>query len=286
MKRISFAAALAALTMVIGTNAFANACENHTSHQERLNAIPAHLLTAVARAESGKYDEATGKVSAWPWTVTSPEGDVKYASKFEAISAVRDLQRKGVHNIDVGCMQINLHHHPNAFRNLNVAFDPAQNVAYAARLLRGHYRQTGDWKMAVAHYHSTTPEHYEPYLAKVEDLLQQAQADAAYVSWVDDTDGLDADRTTWDIAQTWPDAPTTPNRWTGNFNHNHLTWQTWRDWRNWRVWRSRTDTPDRPWHRRWFARYGTPVDSDDPDYRILPIDMGNPWVPVGTNRFN
>jgi len=283
---------MAALTMVIGTNAFANACENHTAHQERAYAIPAHLLTAVARAESGKYDEATGKVSAWPWTVTSPEGDIKYSSKWEAIEAVNDLQRKGVHNIDVGCMQINLHHHPNAFRNLNVAFDPTRNVAYAAHMLSGHYRQTGDWKTAVAHYHSTTPEHNKPYLAKVEDLWQQAQADAAYVSWVDSDGEPTSAQASWDIASATVDTPALPHRWTRFLAPSQQAWldgQNWRNWRNWRVWRTWQawgTAHDRPWVRRWFARYGaSPVD-DAPDYRILPIDPGHPWVPVGTSRFN
>ena len=294
MKRFSLATAVAALTMVIGANAFANACENHTTQQERIHAIPAHLLTAVARAESGKYDEASGKVSAWPWTVTSPEGDVKYASKWEAITAVRDLQRKGIHNIDVGCMQINLHHHPNAFRNLNVAFNPDRNVAYAAQLLKGHYRQTGDWKMAVAHYHSTNPEHYEPYQAKVADLWDQARADAAYVSWVDRNDGGDSVAATdthadtrqagWDIASNWPNTTATP--WTGTHDQTHQTWRDWRNWRVWRTWRTWTNDTNRPWHRRWMAWYDAPASDDDPDYRILPIDPGQPWVPVGTNRFN
>lgn len=280
MKRFSLAAAVTALTMVIGGNAFASACENYTAYQERAQGIPAHLLTAVARAESGKYDEATGKVSAWPWTVTSPDGDIKYATKWEAIDAVHELQRKGVGNIDVGCMQINLHHHPKAFRNLNIAFDPAQNVAYAAQLLTGHFRQTGDWKMAVALYHSSNPEHYKPYQAKVDDLWQQARADSAYVSWVDGGDTADADNARrWDIASTWIDRNPNPYRWTHN---DDRPWWTWRNSRSW------TNDPGRPWLRRWVARYRARHFGDDPVYRILPIDYdpGHPWVPVGTTRFN
>lgn len=88
MKRIILAAAVAISTAGFGGYAVADTCENQTAYQERALGIPAHLLTAIARAESGRYDQATGQVRAWPWTVTSPEGDVKYATKWEAIDAV------------------------------------------------------------------------------------------------------------------------------------------------------------------------------------------------------
>ena len=50
--------------------------------------------------------------------------------------AVRKLQRRGVRNIDVGCMQVNLRYHPKAFKSLGQAFDPRANAAYAAGFLR------------------------------------------------------------------------------------------------------------------------------------------------------
>ena len=147
----------AACMVMVSTQARADKCEDITAYQEWVHGIPTHLLTAIAHAESGQWNEEAGTTTAWPWTVTSPEGDVKHPTKWAAIEAVRDLRKRGVKNIDVGCMQINLKHHPRAFRNLNIAFNPAHNVAYAARFLKKLHRQTGDWRTAVAYYHSRKP---------------------------------------------------------------------------------------------------------------------------------
>jgi hypothetical protein len=63
-----------------------------------------------------------------------------------------------VRSIDIGCMQVNLLHHPQAFASLEAGFDPTKNVAYAVRFLRELHARTGDWNQAVAMYHSATPE--------------------------------------------------------------------------------------------------------------------------------
>jgi phytoene dehydrogenase-like protein len=70
-------------------------------------------------------------------------------------------------SIDVGCMQVNLMHHPDAFANLDLAFDPQVNAAYAARFLKELFAQTGDWTKAAALYHSATPELGAEYQRKV-----------------------------------------------------------------------------------------------------------------------
>ena len=174
---------IAATILVFATpQAHANKCGDITAYQERVHGIPTHLLTAISHAESGRAAPGTGEIQAWPWTVTSSEGDVKHPTKRAAIQAVHDFQARGIENIDVGCMQINLKYHPRAFRNLNQAFNPAYNVAYAARFLKKLHRQTGDWRTAVAYYHSRNPEHYEPYQAKVEELWQQAREAAQLIT--------------------------------------------------------------------------------------------------------
>ena len=79
-------------------------------------------------------------------------------TKAQAVAAVRALQARGVRSIDVGCMQINLMHHPNAFQSLEDAFDPQKNATYAARFLNQLFDQTRDWSKAAGMYHSATPE--------------------------------------------------------------------------------------------------------------------------------
>ena len=136
-------------------------------------AIPDHLLTAIARAESGRRDEATGAMHPWPWTINAEGQGFFYETKAEAVAAVRAMQAKGMRSIDVGCMQVNLMHHPDAFPSLEQAFDPPANAAYAARFLRQLFGQAGDWTKAVGLYHSSTPELSEPYAKKVMALLAE-----------------------------------------------------------------------------------------------------------------
>ena len=62
---------------------------------------------------------------------------------------------KGIRNIDVGCMQVNLKYHPKAFANLEQAFNPHVNAAYAANFLQRLRVSTLSWAQAVRHYHSS-----------------------------------------------------------------------------------------------------------------------------------
>jgi hypothetical protein len=143
------------------------ACAMETSRQEKLQAIPDRLLHAISLVESGRWDGERKANLAWPWTVMA-EGEGRFLpSKQAAIAEVRKLRAKGVRNIDVGCMQINLLAHPDAFATLDEAFDPGSNVAYAAHFLSELHDQTGSWPQAGAFYHSQTPELAAPYKAKL-----------------------------------------------------------------------------------------------------------------------
>ena len=64
-------------------------------------------------------------------------------------------------------MQVNLLHHPAAFASLDEAFDPAANARYAARFLSALFRQTGDWSLATANYHSANADRGEDYQRRV-----------------------------------------------------------------------------------------------------------------------
>ena len=72
----------------------------------------------------------------------------------EAVEAVKELQRRGTRNIDVGCMQINLLYHSDAFDSIESAFEPSINVAYGAKYLSALHNETGSWFTAVRRYHS------------------------------------------------------------------------------------------------------------------------------------
>lgn len=141
-------------------------CRAAIAAAERQWRIPDRLMAAVGVVESGKRD-ASSAVSPWPWTINAEGAGQWFNSKAEAVAAVRTLQARGVRSIDVGCMQVNLMHHPDAFGSLEQAFDPAANAAYAGRFLTQLRDKTGTWPDAVAGYHSLNPELGLPYQRQV-----------------------------------------------------------------------------------------------------------------------
>ncbi len=149
-------------------------CRQAIAMVERSTGMPAFLMSAIARVESGRPD-GQGGVHPWPWTINVEGAGYTYDSKAEAIAAVRAFQAKGARSIDVGCMQVNLMYHPRAFASLDEGFDPAANAAYAARYLRDLYAQTKDWVKATALYHSATPELGEAYRRRVFAVLPDEQ---------------------------------------------------------------------------------------------------------------
>ncbi|MFA7430008.1 MAG: hypothetical protein WCZ23_07615, partial [Rhodospirillaceae bacterium] len=110
-------------------------CRAQTERQGRLAGMPAHMLTALSHVESGRWDSGRQEKVAWPWTINAAGEGKIFPNKAEAVAEVRRLQAKGVRSIDVGCMQINLFYHGKAFPDLDTAFDPASNVAYAIEFL-------------------------------------------------------------------------------------------------------------------------------------------------------
>ena len=142
-------------------------CRAAVGAAERGSGIPPHLLAAIGRVESGRRDPVTGAYHPWPWTANAEGEGFFYDTKAQAVAAVRAMQARGIRSIDVGCMQVNLMHHPDAFPNLEAAFEPLVNAAYAARFLKELFAQSGDWNKAAALYHSATPELGADYQRKV-----------------------------------------------------------------------------------------------------------------------
>ena len=143
-------------------------CERATARWERISDVPPKLLHAISLAESGRWSKQQRELRAWPWTVTSGGPGTYFATKAEALAEVQRLQDKGVENIDVGCMQVNLHYHGQNFNSAAEAIDPDINVAYAAKFLTRLRQGADSWAEAAGYYHSMTPERTEYYRGKVE----------------------------------------------------------------------------------------------------------------------
>ncbi len=154
------------LTVSASGKAFAGAgeaCRDQAAIAEHSVGIPDGLLLAIGKRESGRVDPDSGNILPWPWAVNRDGESHIFESQAEAVTYVAAAQREGSRSIDVGCFQINLQSHPDAFPSLDEAFDPAANAAYAARFLGKLHDQEGNWETAVARYHSSTPWFGEPY---------------------------------------------------------------------------------------------------------------------------
>lgn len=154
-------------------------CAAAIDRQEARHKIPNKLLQAISMVESGRWDPQTRSKTAWPWTVTANGKGRFFPTKRAAIAHVMKLKGQGISVIDVGCMQVNLHYHPDAFKSLSAAFDPKRNADYAAKFLTKLKREHKFWRKAVQHYHSATPSKRVPYQNKVYAAWQDTKRQAS-----------------------------------------------------------------------------------------------------------
>jgi hypothetical protein len=145
----------------------AAACSSAGHAAEQASALPANLLVSIGMVESGRANPLTGVVAPWPWTVNVDGSGQYFSNKADAEAFVRLAESSGAQDVDVGCFQISLQSHPNAFGSLDQAFDPVANANYAAAFLTQLKSQSGSWNEAIADYHSATPDLGLPYQRRV-----------------------------------------------------------------------------------------------------------------------
>lgn len=131
------------------------------------------LLAAIAKAESGRPIPPRKGLQPWPWAINADGGAYYFDSKAAAVAWTELALQRGVQQIDVGCMQVNLQSHPGAFADIEQAFDPAANADYAARFLNALEADAGgNWYDAVGHYHSRTPALAADYRERVAAIAE------------------------------------------------------------------------------------------------------------------
>lgn len=147
-----------------------DACARAIAAADQNSGLPPGLLGAIARVETGRRTP-TGGIQPWPWSFNAA-GEGRYmASRTEAVAEVQARLAAGTRSIDIGCMQINLLHHPDAFSSVDAGFDPETNVRYAVRYLKSLFARSGDWATATGQYHSSTPERATIYHLRVTAAL-------------------------------------------------------------------------------------------------------------------
>jgi soluble lytic murein transglycosylase-like protein len=143
-------------------------CQAAANDASRRAGLPAGLLAAIGLVESGRAERPGAPRAAWPDTVDADGSGHWFATEAEAAAFVRTARADGARSIDVGCFQIDLEDHPDAFATLHAAFDPATNADYAAGFLARLHARLGSWTAAMAAYHSAIPALGAPYAALVE----------------------------------------------------------------------------------------------------------------------
>ncbi len=146
----------------------ASVCMDATQKFEKEYQIKEHLLTTIASVETGRWDPERKQNRAWPWTINAQGKGMFFKTKAEAVREVKRLQKAGVKSIDVGCMQINLAYHGDAFASVEEALDPEKNVEYSAKFLKSLYAsRDNDWIKAAMAYHSSSPKKALRYKKKI-----------------------------------------------------------------------------------------------------------------------
>lgn len=175
-SRWCLVSALGAALLLSGrpqVRAAASPCLQAASIAERAFALPAGLLTAIGAVETGNQ----------PWSVDVDGSGRRFASDREAMAFVDTASRAGGRFIDVGCFQVDLHYHPEAFPALSSAFDPLANAMAAGRYLRALRRDARSWPSAVARYHSALASPGQDYAARVFAALGEPVSAPAESGW-------------------------------------------------------------------------------------------------------
>ncbi|HEX7388540.1 MAG TPA: hypothetical protein VF286_00420 [Acidiphilium sp.] len=129
--------------------------------------LPDGLLEAIGVVESGRFNRMTGTTTPSPYAVDADGAGHRFASAAEAADFARQSMASGARAVDVGCFQIDLQDHPDAFASLDDAFTPTANADYAAQFLLRLHAKLGSWEAAIGAYHSATPALGLPYAKQV-----------------------------------------------------------------------------------------------------------------------
>ena len=168
LRRLPLLGLLAALPGVaVAQDAGWTACRAAIAAAKPASGLPPGLLLAIALVEADRHDQRIGRVEPWPWSWNSGGEGRAAPTRDAAVAKVSALLARGVRSIDIGCMQVNLLHHPSAFGGVAEGFDPPTNIRYAIGFLRELRARTGDWAQAIAHFHSGEAERGLAYHRRV-----------------------------------------------------------------------------------------------------------------------
>ncbi len=118
----------------------------------RLYGIPPVLFYAMALQESGRTVRNAHRP--WPWTLNVEGESYYYDTQTQMWDALRGFVMAGRTHIGIGLLQVTTPYNGHVLSDLYAAIDPYTNLRMGAQILLERYRETGDWWIAVGHYHS------------------------------------------------------------------------------------------------------------------------------------
>ena len=147
-------------------------CEKLARQAEEKYQLPINILLSIARVESG-YGKVEGITRSWPWTLNAGGNSAYFETKKDALKDLKAKLKRGIRNVDLGCMQINYKWHNKFFKSVSQMMDPHMNVDYGARFLKRLYQRHGSWDKAIKYYHSRNSKYNKSYLRKVKAVWQK-----------------------------------------------------------------------------------------------------------------
>jgi len=180
MKKIIFISLLFGL---FSNHAYSNSLQNSLwGSAANYAGINVATLYGIAVQESGmRWQDGTFRP--WPWTLYInvskngiKAGPKRYASKQAAEQALLNLIRKGIRNVDVGIMQVNLYWHGDKVSNDLALLDPRTNIRVAAGYLKDLNTKNNISK-TVGGYHSPSNAErgkaYANHVKKYEKIIHE-----------------------------------------------------------------------------------------------------------------
>ncbi len=123
-------------------------CERSMADAAHRYDVPIAVFYAVGLQETG------GKDGLQPYALNIDGRASVQPTLAAGLATFEAARSRGARLIDVGCMQINFRWHGDQFASVADMFDPARNVDYAAKFLRGLRAREGSWTLAVARYNA------------------------------------------------------------------------------------------------------------------------------------
>lgn len=164
----------AILALLTPNTTWANICDTVAHDAARQYNVPAKVLMALTRTETGRTVQ--GEFAPWPWTINDRGKGYWFTSQKEMLDFAKALRKQGVSSFDVGCFQLNYRWHSKGFASIDDMANPHTNAAYAAKFVRQLYDEFDNWTLAAGAYHSRTPKYADRYKTRFSKILSSLPA--------------------------------------------------------------------------------------------------------------